>query len=210
MIQWVDTGEGEPDFGRLEHADARDVDLAFEKLSASVSRQKNMVETPTFATFVSVAASVTTVGCMTLCTARLNIGSIRLPPPMVLPFELVAPLLMDTADTLDLRDDVRLSSTPPALLTVAHSSPDMRTGESERTGVSSVPDAEDVSGSGRPTGGLTGDECVDGITLPIEAERAEKAVEEAARSLPRRVWTTSWTWRLRGFFEEVGGGLTMM
>ena len=40
---------------------------------------------------------------------------------------------------------------------------------------------------------LAGEEVVDGIILPMDAERAEKAADDGARSLPRLVCTTSWT-----------------
>ena len=43
----------------------------------------------TLATLASVDASVTTVGCMTLCTARLNIGSTRFLCPPDVAVELV-------------------------------------------------------------------------------------------------------------------------
>jgi hypothetical protein len=71
----------------------------------------------TLATFTSVAASVTTVGCITLCTARLNIGSIRFPLAVDPPAVLFAPeLLAETPETFDLRDSIRLMGIEAVLL----------------------------------------------------------------------------------------------
>lgn len=123
----------------------------------------------------------------------------------------LAALPFEMAETLDLSDVDRLSSAPSGVVLRAASSPDIWVGESDRTGASSLPELEDESGSlGRLMVGLAGDEVLEPSTLPMDAERADNAADEGARSLPRRVCTTSCTCRLRGFLDAVGGGLTMM
>ena len=66
----------------------------------------------TFATLTSVAASVTSVGCMTLCTARLNMGSTRfrddrlklLPEVPEVPVEMMELLLPDRVEARSSED----------------------------------------------------------------------------------------------------------
>jgi len=144
----------------------------------------------TLATLVSVAASVTTVGCMTLWTARLNIGSILLPGFMILADTLVPVLLAEIPETLDLSDVDRVK---PAPRVAEDGSSDMRAGDSERVVVISVPDDDPLSLSGNAIEPLAGEDCVEGTMLPNEGDRPGRA-EEGARSRPRAlVWTTSWT-----------------
>lgn len=57
----------------------------------------------------------------------------------------------------------------------------------------SPPDVEDEEVSGSTMDALAGDEWLEGMMLPMDAERAEKADDEGARSRPRAVLTTSWT-----------------
>jgi hypothetical protein len=67
-----------------------------------------------------------------------------------------------------------------------------------------------LSLSGKPIEHLAGDDEAEGSILPVDAERAENTDDDAARSRPRAVLTTSWTWRFNGFLDAVGGGLTMI
>jgi hypothetical protein len=131
------------------------------------------------ATLVSVAASVTTVGCMTLWTARLNIGSIRFPELITLPALL--PETPETPETLDLSDVDLVKSAPRV---ADDGSSDIWAGESERVLVISVPD-EEPSLSGRAIDVLAGEDWVEGIMLPMEAERPGKTDAEVALSRPR-------------------------
>lgn len=124
----------------------------------------------------------------------------------MVPVDKVVPLLLfDNAETLDLREVDLVKSAPRPWSSVV-----MRVGDSVvGTGIS-APEVEDESVSASTMDALAGEDWDEGITLAMEAERAEKADEEGARSRPRPVLTTSWTWRLSGFFDAVGGGLTIM
>lgn len=90
----------------------------------------------TLATLASVAASVTTVGCMTLCTARLNIGSTRFREPFNV--ELVAEVFDDKLDFSELE---RLSIGPAG----GSSSISLSSEDDKRVGLSEWPafDTED-------------------------------------------------------------------
>lgn len=203
----IGTGNRQPDFTWFQAAHAGNIDLTFHKLPVSTDPFVT-VKILTLATLVSVAASVTTVGCMTLCTARLNMGSIRLPVVMADP---VVPVLLletpETAETLDLSDVERVNSAPRV---VGDTSSEIRAGDSDRVGVMSVPVEEPLSLSGKAIEPLAGEDWVEGIMLPMDGERAEKTDDEAALSRPRLVLTTSWTCRFKWFLEAVGGGFTMI
>lgn len=137
----------------------------------------------TFATLLSVPASVTMVGCMTLCTARLYNGMMRFP-------------LCDVVD-------------------VALSPPELDCDEStelERFSVLAVP-VGGCSAVGVASASLGfSKDCRWGVLGP-ELRSPLGTAARVGASDPRRgrvffSGITSWTWRLRGFFAAVGGGLT--
>ena len=98
-------------------------------------------------------------------------------------------LLPETPETLDLSDVDLVKSAPRV---ADDGSSDMCAGESERVVVISVPDEEPLSLSGSAIDVLAGEDWVEGIMLPMEAERPGKTDAEVARSRPRAlVWTTS-------------------
>jgi hypothetical protein len=136
------------------------------------------------ATFTSVAASVTVVGCTTLCTWRLNIGSIRFPEAVLIALSVV--------EVLDLRE-VCLDRG------IMGFSSGSAVGVSERG----------MSSSNVGVEGLEGLEKFEKRSAVLRDGLRRAATLDSDRSR-RGGRTTSWIWRLRGFFDAVGGGLTMM
>ena len=145
---------------------------------------------------------------MTLCTARLNIGSTRF---------FAAPLVdVVFEDRLDLREDDRLNPAPLLLpIVISRSSAERRVGLSVDWFVFDPGVGDDwlesevVSTDGRSMSalvGVVGPEPV--ISVEYEADR--KDTPDTERSRGRVSLTTSCIWRLSGFFDEVGGGRTMM
>jgi hypothetical protein len=104
----------------------------------------------------------------------------------------VVPVLLletpETAETLDLSDVDLVKSAPRV---VGDTSSEIRAGDSDRVGVRSVPEEEPLSLSGNAIEPLAGEDWVEGITLPMDGDRAEKTDDEAALSRPRLVLTTS-------------------
>lgn len=193
-----------PDFERLEYADAADVDVALHELCDISLRSLRYaaVGRLTLATFASVAASLTTVFCMTLCTVRLNIGSTLFfcPPPEV--EDVLAEELR--LKSLDFMDELRLnvaacSALPASARTSKASSLDPL--RSMTCGV--------VASDGNTVFGLIDEASI--IPADMESLRMDVDTVESVRSRERGSgFTMSCIWRLRGFFELVGGGLTMM
>lgn len=144
---------------------------------------------------------------MTLCTAKLNMGStLFLAPPLN-----VLPLVAE--DSSDLRE-LDLCKAAPTSRVGSASSLESGNGLSDRSLVvaddSDWPACKEPSVGGRPMVGVAGVTGADRevISVPVEAVRTETPDTDLSRALVSL--TTSWIWRLSGFFAEVGGGLTMM
>ena len=192
----------EPDFDGLENANASDLDCSLAKLMFSYSNQCYWL---TFATFASVTASVTTVGCTTLCTVKLNIGSIRRPaPPEAVDKALVPVVPVDAVERLEL-DRFNVSSLPLSCASVGLS----RSVEALRLIILDVATELEVSRDGPFIVATLGDGGIE--APPMDADRNDTFdvpfVPDLAR--PRDLLTIC-ICRLRGFFDAVGGGLTMM
>jgi len=111
----------------------------------------------TLATLASVAASVTIVDCMTLCTARLNIGSTLLfcPPPK--PDAVLADEL--SSEPLDFTEDEGIGGESDSVTTAS----------SEDGATSTVGDFGSIDGRSRFWG--EGDKVV--MSVDMEALRVE-------------------------------------
>ncbi len=121
----------------------------------------------TLATLASVAASVTIVDCMTLCTARLNIGSTLLfcPPPK--PDAVLADEL--SSEPLDFTDELLFKFAAPEDGGIGGESDSVTTASSEDGATSTVGDFGSIDGRSRFWG--EGDKVV--MSVDMEALRVE-------------------------------------
>lgn len=141
---------------------------------------------------------------MTLCTARLNIGSTRFFDPLNVPIE---PVL---EDIVDLRELLRCKADP---ITLSSESSDMGAGLSERVLESAEEESSTIGDEGllgRSMLGVVGVTGAEREVASVVVDVDTRDTPETDRSRVRVSLTTSWICRLRGFFAEVGGGRTMI